>query len=161
NVGLMAAAFAGEQVEQLFALQLEALEKIPVDINEWGAGRDSGATAAWHLGSNAWAARYLALTARDAFSRAGSAGWSSVEESAAQMAALAGDLDRARSGFAAARKIYADSGRGPCVAICRYNEALALARNGRSGDAADLLHRAEADFHALDMPPWVARAKEL
>ncbi len=164
NLAVAAAALAGDRAvaARLTAPHLRVLEAFPTDTNEWGAGRDCAATAAWLLGTRAEAAAVLRLCARDP-GRAGSACWSTSAHSAARMAGLLGQLDEARTRLDEARAIFQRTGRGPSLAICDYDEALMFARSGRSGDARVevCLAGAEAAFQRHGMAAWTERARAL
>lgn len=164
SLGLVGSAFLGDvgTAEALVPLHLRALEGLPTDYREWGATRDCGSTVVWRLGLREYAPRYLALAGRDA-AVAGSACWSCVEESAARMTALLGDLDGARALFDRARERFESSGRRPMLGVCDHDEALAMVRNGLGDDArvASLLDRADARFTALGMGTWLDATKAL
>jgi DNA-binding CsgD family transcriptional regulator len=164
NLGLLGAALSGDEAtaDRLFPLHLRATQALPTSVTEWGACRDCGASAAWHLDRRALAADYLAIARRDADS-AGSACWSCAEESAARMTALLGDVEGARVLFDRARARFDRTGRGTGLAMCDHDEALALIRNGRASDprVATLLDAAARRFAALGMDPWVASVARL
>jgi DNA-binding CsgD family transcriptional regulator len=162
NLGLLGAAMSGDRVlaDRLLLQQMRALEKIPMAVNEWGASRDSGAAALWHLGEREHAPVYLALAERSLKSRA-CACFGSVEHTMARMTALLGDSERARPWFADARNGFDRTGRLAMLAICDHDEALALVRNGRAREARLLLENAKKQFADLGMAPWLASAEKL
>jgi DNA-binding CsgD family transcriptional regulator len=136
---------------------------LPPRFNEWGACLDTGATAAWHLGEPAFAPPYLAAALAHPDTDA-CACWSCAEQSGGRMAALLGDLPQAQRFFDQARRRFADDGRTPSLAICDHDEALALIRNGRPNDDAQvvaLLDRAQTAFATLGMTPWLDRVAHL
>jgi DNA-binding CsgD family transcriptional regulator len=166
NLGLVAASLTGDRdsAERLLPLHRRTLAELPRELTEWGAYRDCGATAVWHLGSAEHARVYLETALRDlADGRPGCVCWSTTELTAARMAALLGHLDQAVLQFQAARGALERSGRQPLTAICDHDEALALIRNRRAGDGrvGELLDRAARSFAALGMSPWSARVEQL
>jgi len=162
GLGLVGAAASGDAAlaDRLFPLHLQAVETLPVELNEWGATRDCGATAAWLLERRDLAPRYLAAMARG--DRAGCACWSCADESRARLLALTGDLDGAIAAWARARAAFEASGRRPSRAICDVDEAHARVRAGEPIDrVAPLLDAAAPVLAELGMAPWQARAAAL
>lgn len=162
NLGLVATALSGDLagVQQLLPLQLRALQEIPCNVNEWGAGRDCGATVVWQLELTAFARPYLELAERHA-DVAGAACWSSVAHSRARMLSLLGEWDEARAVFAIARGDFSSSGRRPALALCDYDEALTAERAGQVQDARRLAHAASTLFETLTTTPWLSKAQNL
>jgi tetratricopeptide (TPR) repeat protein len=82
----------------------------------------------------------------------------------AHVCALTGRHDEARAWFARARGVLDEQGARPLRAIVDYDEALAFQRRGRRGDRTrtrPLLDAARAQFEAIGMPGWIARAEAL
>jgi DNA-binding CsgD family transcriptional regulator len=159
NLALVAASSAGDRdtVLRLLPEHLRALAALPVDLNEWAAGRDCGATAVWQLEAAEHAAAYLNLAQRGLDEDA-CACWSNAAASAARMAALLGDRARATALFARARRNFERTGRQPLLPITDLDEARALIRNGAGADprVLGLLQGAEAGFRRFGMLPWIA-----
>jgi len=164
NLALLGAALEGDVAtsEHLFPLHARALASMPENVNEWGAARDSGAVAAWHLGRRDWAATYLAF-AEKSLGRPRCACFGSAELSAARMASLLGDLPRAQRWFDAARADFEKDGRKPLLALCDYDEALTLFRQSGAdrGRVLALLDAAKRQFRALGMELWLDRVEPL
>lgn len=120
------------------------------------------ATAVWELGATAYAARYRRLARALLAAGVGDFPIGSIELTVARMAALVGDMAEAHDAFARARARLEADGRRPERAIVDYDEALALLRagSGDHGRIAVLLDAAAAQFGALDMAGWAARAAE-
>lgn len=151
NLALLGASIQGDAAlaSRLFAHNLRVLETLDPSVNEWGASRDCGVTAAWRFGRVDLAPRYLAFCGPE-YSAAGNACWTCVEHSAACMAALTGDLSAARERFALARARYFEDGRAPSLARCDLDEAQALrAQPAARGGTPDGLSPREVEVLAL------------
>jgi DNA-binding CsgD family transcriptional regulator len=163
NLGLLAAGMAGDidTAQRLLPVHIALLEPLGTSWNEWGAARDCGVSVLWTLGEQRHAARYQALAERG-LTTPGCACWSSAAHSLARVRALLGDIEAATRWFAVARKDFAKTGRPACLAICDFDEALALIRHG-TPDAArtdTLLNAAERSFEALGMATWLHAARQ-
>lgn len=164
SLGLFGLAMTGDAAgaASMFPPQLALLAALPPELNEWGSGRDCGATAAFALSAKEHAAAYLAHCDR-APEQAGSACWSCAPHSRARMYALLGDLARAEEQFAEARRCFQVTARAPCVAVCDYDQAVALSRAGQTTDGRvlALLDAADAQFERLGMRIWRERSAQL
>ena len=121
------------------------------------------AAAVWELGAEELAARYHRLALDLVVAGVSSFPIVSNELTVARMAALRGDMAGAREFFARARTLLDAGGQRPERAVVDYDEALALIRAGSRDDAGmtALLDAALAEFRALGMDGWVARALPL
>jgi DNA-binding CsgD family transcriptional regulator len=163
SLGTLASSQAGQAdaVARLIPLQLRALALLPQAMNEWGAGRDCGASALFKLGQVQHAKRYLELAERSD-PHTGCACWSTASHSAARMSSLLGQLSDARAQFERARRDFERSGRAPSLAICDYDEALALTRACEApNEARALAEAALRKFLELGMRPWAEAAQAL
>jgi class 3 adenylate cyclase/tetratricopeptide (TPR) repeat protein len=82
----------------------------------------------------------------------------------ARLCALTDRYDEAQMWFAEARRVLADEGARPMLAICDYDEALMFARRTGPGDseaARPLLESARRQFEELGMTGWLRRSGEL
>ncbi len=77
--------------------------------------------------------------------------------SMARLCALQGRYDEATEWFAKARKVLAEMGARPLLAIADYDEALAHLRRGTDSDkssAVPLLDAARTQFRSIGMTGW-------
>jgi tetratricopeptide (TPR) repeat protein len=82
----------------------------------------------------------------------------------ARVYVLQGRHDEAQHWFAEARRVLAEQGARPLLAIADFDEALVYARRAGPGDAErarPLLDAARRQFEAIGMTGWIRRAEEL
>jgi class 3 adenylate cyclase/tetratricopeptide (TPR) repeat protein len=82
----------------------------------------------------------------------------------ARLCVLKGRHDEARSWFGHARRVLAEQGARPLLAIADYDEALMYVRRAHPGDferARPLLDAAGLQFEEIGMTGWIRQAEEL
>ena len=81
--------------------------------------------------------------------------------SLARLCVMTGRDDEAASWFAEARRVLADQGALPLLAVCDHDEALMHLRRGNPRQAAPLVDAARRRFANLGMAAWERRTEEL
>jgi DNA-binding CsgD family transcriptional regulator len=158
----LAYARAGERAkaERLLAALTPAVADQEAAMTGLSEAVGRAASVVWELELRAFAERYrrlaLALSSAGMTETLGS----SSSLTLARMGSLLGKENEAARWFARARDELDTSGQRPLRAIVDYDEALARRRSGSAG-AAPLLAAAKAEFEALGMTFWLARAEAL
>jgi class 3 adenylate cyclase/DNA-binding CsgD family transcriptional regulator len=163
NAGWLALAFervgATAEARQLLEVLTPLLEQLEPTAWVHNGAVSQAATAVWHLGETAYAARYRALALAQLAASVADFPTTSNELTVARMAALLGDIDAAQEYFGRARCALQTSGQRPLCAMVDYDEALTLVRGGtRDHDRIDgLLDAALTGFRDLGMEGWCQR----
>jgi tetratricopeptide (TPR) repeat protein len=163
EVGMAAHAFARagrhDQVIPLITSLEAALRGL--DPRVWAANGAVGraARAIWEIGDARFAGAYRELAEKLVDAGVGDWPTTSNHLTIACMSALCGDADRARDHFHRARDTTDPLGHRPQRAIIDFDEAVALRGIASEADRRrSLLDAAAAEFEALEMSGWAARA---
>src|SRR5439155_20242786 len=148
------------EAERLLAALTPAIEDQEAAMTGLSEAVGQAASVVWELELRPYAERYRRLALALASAGTAETLGSSSSLTLGRMVALLGRQDEAARWFGRAREELGKSGQRPLRAIVDYDEALSRRRSGAPG-AAPLLAAAKAEFEALGMTFWLARAEAL